>query len=202
MGRPHCAFVTNSLQKFGSYSHLLVRSSVVLFDGFMWTIALNSSSLLDLECVKVLLTQKDESETRDMVMRANEEFKIRHDASKVGNCSWGSFDEYGMVERGICCRWNTWSRLCMRRCKFVSSHKFKLPSGEAVDLCPVMTDDEKRRFEECGYRFTEVEGRPETKQRWPLMEIDLGDDMPHPNKGKPWAFPADDTQPPPPPMNR
>ena len=63
-----------------------------------------------------------------------------------------------------------------------------------------MTDAAKATIRASGYRITEVEGRPNTKQRWPLYELDLGDDMPHPNKHKPWAFPTDDTQPPPPPM--
>ena len=141
-----------------------MRNSVVLFDDFSWTIALNGNGLFGIECVKGLLTQKDESETRDMVMRVKEGFKIRHNAIKIGSCNCSSFDKwyggegYQLPAAHVVA--------VMRRCKFVSLHKFKLPSGEVVDLCPVMTDDKKRRFEACGYRITEeIEDRPETKQR-------------------------------------
>ena len=48
-------FVTNSLKQLGTYAHLLVSNSVILFGDFTWDIALNSNGLLNIECAKGLL---------------------------------------------------------------------------------------------------------------------------------------------------
>ena len=75
--------------------------------------------------MKGLLTQKDESETRDMVMRSGEGFKIRHDVIKIGSCNCSSFDEWYGGEGYLLPDAHVVA--VMRRCNFVSLHEVQAP---------------------------------------------------------------------------
>ena len=176
-------YQVNALKAIAHVEHLLVRNSVLLFDDFTWSVTANGI-LMNLESVKGLLTQEDSSETRELLGRVGESPRVRHDAIKMGSCNCASFEAwYGeKVEPQHL-------GAIMRRIKFLNLHELELPSGEVVDLCPVITDDEKEHYKASGYRVVEVDG---SLQRWPMYQIDIGVD--HPNMHKSWAFPTNDTQ--------
>jgi len=188
-------FKVNGCPKINDYQHLLVRNAVLFFDDFKWKTTANGT-LLDIEDVKGLLTQKDSDETSEILCRAGESSKIRHDVIKCGTSNCPTFEGwYGgqvpLQHLGA----------VMRRIRWINLHSFKLPSGEVVDFCPVMTDDVKRLFVEGGGVLTELLGEdggiiPGSEQRWPIGPLDIG--VPHPNAGKPWASSGGATQPPPP----
>ena len=182
-------YQVNALKAIAHVEHLLVRNSVLLFDDFTWSVTANGT-LMNVESVKGLLTQEDSSETRELLGRVGESARVRHDVIKMGSCNCASFEDwYGekVAPQHL--------GAILRRINFINLHEFELPSGEVVDLCPVMTDDAKAHYTASGYRVVEVGG---SLQRWPMYQIDIGVD--HPNLHKSWAFPTDDTQPPPSPM--
>jgi hypothetical protein len=108
----------------------------------------------------------------------------------MGSCNCPSFEEwYGGVGHRVPAQH---LGAILRRINYINLHEFELSSGEVVDLCPVMTNDEKEHFKASGYRVVEVEVDG-ALQRWPMYQIDIGVD--HPNTHKSWAFPTDAMQP-------
>ena len=122
-----------------------MRISVLFFDDFKWKTTANSS-LLDIEDVKGLLTQKDSDETSELLCRASEGSKIRHDVIKCGTSNCSAFEEWYGVE-GFRVPVQHLGAV-MRRIVWTNLHAFKLSPGEVVDLCPVMMDDAKRNGNE------------------------------------------------------
>ena len=86
-------FKVNGCPKINDYQHLLVRNAVLFFDDFKWKTTANGT-LLDIEDVKGLLTQKDSDETSELRCRASEGSKIRHDAIKCGTSNCSTFEEW------------------------------------------------------------------------------------------------------------
>ncbi len=77
--------------------------------------------------MKGLLTQKDSGVTTELLCRAGEGSKIRHDAIKTGTSNWSTFEEwYGGEGFRVPVQH---LGAVMRRIVWISFHELKLPSG-------------------------------------------------------------------------
>jgi len=178
-------FIVNSLEHIADHASKFSPDVPLLMDDMSFRTTVNGQ-LANLESVKGLLEQSDSTVSKEVMCRAGKNSKIPFNVIKCGTSQWSSIEEmYNGSDSIVVSIPENQKAAIRKRCNFRYLHKYRLPSGELVDLNPIMTPDHKQRFKNAGFRVDE-----ETVCRWPLFKVDIG--VPHPNAHEPWAYPRDD----------
>ena len=175
--------VVNNLEHIARHASILKPVTPLLMDDMDFKVTVNGT-LASLESVKGLLEQADSNVCKEVMCRSGKNSEIPYNIRKIGTSQWSSFEEMyngsDFISQPIP---EIQKEAIAKRCNFRHVHNYQLPSGEWVDLCPIMTPYERECYMKLGYRVGEY-------QRWPLHFVPGM--PPHPNAHEPWAYPRDD----------
>ena len=135
--------VVNNLEHIARHASILKPFIPLLMDDMDFKVTVNGT-LASLESVKGLLEQADSNVCKEVMCRSGKNSEIPYNIRKIGTSQWSSFEEMynasDVISQPIP---EIQKEAIAKRCNFRHVHEYQLPSGEWVDLCPIMTPFER-----------------------------------------------------------